>query len=61
MYICMYVPVHCVLLLPGQAMVLFVGRTCFDQELAATLLSFATDDSYKVKRTLACGLHEVHV
>ena len=45
--------------LPPQAMLLFCGAAGFQSELAATFHSLVEDPHALVRRTIACGFHEV--
>ena len=40
-------------------MLLFVGEKSFQSDLLPTLRKLASDENWKVRRTLACGFHEV--
>ncbi len=42
-----------------QAMVLFCGKSSFDKELLCPLKRLAESPYATVRRSLACGLHEV--
>ncbi len=42
-----------------QAMVLFCGKSSFDKELLCPLKRLAESPHVSVRRSLACGLHEV--
>ena len=42
-----------------QAMLLFCGAAGFQSELAATFHSLVEDPHALVRRTIACGFHEV--
>ena len=42
-----------------QAMLLFCGAPSFQAELAATFHSLVEDPHALVRRTIACGFHEV--
>lgn len=40
-------------------MLLMVGLESYQKELAPTFESLAQDDSWRVRKTIACGFHEV--